>query len=107
MTKLTCLSQSICSWNYLVTISDYDFKALVVFDFMRERGYLDLESGYYDIKHTWLSNKWSLESDGTVIATALNPNSFTRSFEVFYDSCRLVLRAEFPFSRSFVIEREE
>ena len=106
MTNLTCLPESICSWDYLVTISDSDVAASVEFNFMSEQGNITLDSSYYDIKHTWLSGEWSLESDGRVIAIAIKPNPLTRFFEVSYDSRELVLRAESPFTRSFAIEQD-
>jgi hypothetical protein len=106
MTNLTCLPQSICSWNYLVTISDSDVEASVEFNFMSEQGNITFQSGYYDIKHTWLSGEWSLESDGRVIVIAIKPNPLTRFFVVSYDGRELVLKAMSPFGRSFVIEQD-
>ncbi len=106
MTNLTCLPQTICSWDYFVTISDSDVKASVKFNFMGEQGNITLESSYYDIKHTWLSGEWSLKSDGRVVAIAIKPNPLTRLFEVSYDSRELVLKAESLFSRSFMIEQD-
>ncbi|MEM7758219.1 MAG: hypothetical protein AAF298_08855 [Cyanobacteria bacterium P01_A01_bin.40] len=107
MTNLTCLTESICSWNFFVAISDSDVAVSVKFNFMSEQGNITLDSSYYDIKHTWLSGKWSLESDGKVIAIAIKPNPLTRFFEISYNNRKLlVLRAESSFTRSFAIEQD-
>jgi len=107
MTVLTCLPQSICSWNYSITISDSDVTASVEFDFWSEQGSIILEPSCYGVKHVWLSGEWSLESGDRVVAVAIKPNPLTRFFELSYDSQDLVLRAESPFTRSFLIEQDD
>ncbi len=108
MTVLTCLPQSICSWNYSITGSDSDVIASVEFDFWNEQGSIILEPSCYGVKRGWVwpSDEWSLESGDRVIAVATKPNPFTRFFEVSYSSQDLILRPELPFTRSFLIEQD-
>ena len=107
MTSITCLPQKICSWNYLITVSNSDVTASVEFDFMSERGNIILEADSYKIEHAWLSGEWSLELAGEIIAVAIKPNLFTRLFQIDYDSQKLVLKAQSPFARSFAIEQND
>jgi hypothetical protein len=107
MTVLTCLPQSICSWNYSVTAADSGVTASVEFDFLSEQGSITLESSYYSVQHAWLSGEWSLESGGRVIAVAIKPNPLSRLFEVSCGSQDLILRAESPFTRAFVVEQDD
>lgn len=107
MTVLTCLPESICSWNYKITFADSNATASAQFDFWNEQGSITLDSNDYRIQHAQLSDKWSLESNGRVVAVAIKPNPFGRLFKVSYGSQNLVLRAESPFTRSFRIEQND
>lgn len=107
MAALTCLPESICSWNYKIIFADSKTTASAQFDIWSEQGGITLNSNYYSIQHARLSDKWTLESKGRVVAVAIKPNPFGRLFKVSYDSQNLVLRADSPFTRSFLIEQDD
>ncbi|MEM8719562.1 MAG: hypothetical protein AAGE84_09675 [Cyanobacteria bacterium P01_G01_bin.39] len=107
MTDLTCLPRSIFSWNYSVIDVDNNTKALVNFNFASEQGSIILDLNDYKIQHRWLSGEWLLKIDDEVVATAIKPNPLTRFFEVTYEDKIVILKAESPFSRTFLIEQNE
>lgn len=88
-----------------MTVADSHVTASVEFDFWSEQGSITLGSSYYGVQHAWLSGEWLLESGGRVVAVAIKPNPLSRLFEVSYDSQNLVLRAESPFTRAFLVEQ--
>ncbi len=100
---LTCLPQSICSWNYLIT--EPDITASIEFDFWTEQGKISVDPDFYFVQHAWLSGEWSLVSENGTIALAVKPNPLTRVFEVSYGNDFLILRAQSPLTRSFLIEQ--
>lgn len=100
---LTCLPQSICSWNYLIT--EPDIAASIEFDFWTEQGKITLGSDLYFVQHTWLSGEWSFVSENSILALAVKPNPFTRIFQISCGNDSLILKAESPLTRSFLIEQ--
>lgn len=101
---LTCLPQSICSWNYLII--EPDVKASIEFDFWTEQGIIRVDSHLYKVQHAWLGGEWLLVSENVLVALAVKPNPFTRVFQVSYGSDdSLILRARSPLTRSFLIEQ--
>lgn len=107
MTHLTCLPQSVFSWNYTVTLADSDITALVELDFWGEQGSISFNSSYYRVQHSWLSKEWSLNLDDRIVAVAVKPNPVSRFFEISYDNQNLVLRAKSLWTRSFLIEQND
>lgn len=77
------------------------------FNFWNEQGSFVLAGNHYRIEHAWLSAEWSLNLEGEAVALAVKPNPLTRFFEVFYANQKLVLRAESPLTRTFLIEQDE
>ena len=80
---------------------------MVNFNFASEQGSIILDSNDCKIKHRLLSGEWLLEIDDEVIATAIKPNPLTRFFEVTYEDKIVILKAESPFSQTFLIEQNE
>jgi hypothetical protein len=98
---LTCLPQSICSWDYRIPDASAG-PAAVTFNFFTEQGAISLGGAEYAIrKHGPLSGHWTLEAQGRPVGDAQKPNPFTRRFELDVDGCVLTLRASSSFTRRF------
>ncbi|MGB7444669.1 MAG: hypothetical protein WA919_26680 [Coleofasciculaceae cyanobacterium] len=116
----------------MITVSDSDFTASVEFDDWGEEGNIILPSSYYKIKDkfgiseqeytnlaqsglasysqkglfVWLDGEWLLQKDDQVVAVARKPNPLTRVFKVSHQEQVLILKAKFPFTKSFVVEQD-
>lgn len=131
MTVFDCSLQSFVSWNYVITVSDSDFTASVEFDDWGEEGKITLPSSHYKVKDkfsisdqeytnlaqsglasysekglfVWLDGEWLLEKDDQVVAIARKANPLTRVFKVFHQEQIFLLKAKYPFTKSFVVEQ--
>ncbi len=100
---LTCIPQSICSWNFRVPDASSG-SALVEFNFLTEQGRIVLGNVEYAVrKHGWLSGHWTLERDGESNVEALKPSAMFRSFDVETGPLKLTVKAASPFGRSYEI----
>jgi hypothetical protein len=104
MTVLACLPQSIGSWNYSITFSNGVKLALVKYNYWSDQGGITLESSCYEIRHVWYSSEWTLELDGRVVAVAIK-HPFYRFFDISYGSQNIVLRADSPFLKPFIVQQ--
>jgi len=67
---LTCLPQSLCSWDYRILGARAGASA-ITFNMMSQQGTLQHGGDLYQIvKPTILVGRWTLESGGSVIGTA-------------------------------------
>jgi hypothetical protein len=100
---LTCLPQSLCSWDFRV-LGAFAGSATVTFNFFSEQGTISLGNMEFTVcKHGWLSGQWTLENSGGTVAAATKPNPLLRSFEVDAGDLRLTVKAQTPFTRCFDI----
>ncbi len=100
---LTCLPQSICSWNFHIHGASAG-PAGLEFSWFSEQGHIRLGGHEFEIhKHGPLSGRWSLTHRGTTIATAHKPSAFTRTFQITGPSGEITLQASSAMTRSFEI----
>jgi hypothetical protein len=99
---LTCLPQSICSWDFNVLGANAGPGALT-FNFFTEQGGIQLGLIHHEVrKQGPFSGHWTLERHGERIAEA-RKDSFLRRFEMSTDHGSFVVQAESVFSRDFEI----
>ena len=73
---LTCVPQSICSWDYHVFDSESN-RASLSFNFWSEQGAVYCRGVEYAIrKHGPLSGRWTLESNGVSYADSKHMEGF-------------------------------
>jgi hypothetical protein len=100
---LTCLPQSICSWDFTIPNTSSGL-ASIAFNFFTEQGSISLGGIDYAVrKHGPLSGHWTLESAGQPIADAHKPNPLFRAFELTADGFQVSVKALSPFTRAFGI----
>ena len=100
---LTCIPQSICSWNFRVPDASSG-PALVEFNFLTEQGRIVLGNVEYAVrKHGWLSGKWTLERNGECVVESLKPSALFRSFDVEAGTIKLTVKARSALGRSYEI----
>jgi hypothetical protein len=99
---LTCLPQSLCSWDYRI-VGTKAGPAALTFNFWTEQGTMTLgPESYAIVKGGPLSGHWMLQaSDGAVVANAIKPSAFVREFEVDTGERMFTVRAQAPLGRSF------
>jgi hypothetical protein len=104
---LTCLPQSLCSWDYQIRDAAAG-PATVTFNFFTEQGAITLGPGEFTIrKHGPLSGHWTLEQNGQSVAEAYKPNALFRRFELNAIETPLTVQARSPFTRRFEILRDD
>jgi hypothetical protein len=99
---LTCLPESLCSWNYRV-LGARGGAASLRFNY-REHGVIALGSEQFAIvKHGMFNSHWTLERNGEVIADACKPSAFSREFQITAkeDGGCMTVKARSMFSRGF------
>jgi len=100
---LTCLPQSICSWNFHIHGAS---AGPVELEFSRfsEQGHIRLGSHEFEIhKHGPLSGRWTLSHHGTSVASAHKPSAFFRSFHITGRSGEFTLQPSSSLTRCFGI----
>src|SRR6478735_7209876 len=100
---LTCIPQSLCSWDFRVS-SASSGPAALAFNFFTEQGSISLGGVELPIrKHGSLSGHWTLERDGATCADARKPNAMFRSFEVRSGAVQLTVKAQTALTRCYDI----
>lgn len=100
---LTCIPQSLCSWDFRVSGASSGPAALA-FNFFTEQGSISLGGIELSVrKHGPLSGYWTLERDGAACADAQKPNALFRSFEVHSGAVQLTVKAHAPVTRCYDI----
>ena len=98
---LTCLPQSICSWNFRIHGASAG-PAELEFSWFSEQGHIRLGGHEFEIhKHGPLSGRWSLMHHGTTVASAHKPSAFTRTFQISGPSGEITLQASSAMTRCF------
>ena len=102
MNALTCLPESLCSWDFRVLGASV--ACSVTFNFFTEQGGIALGLKHLVVrKHGPMSGHWTLEDHGQPVAEAHKPDLFFRTFEIQAGSLRISAQAQTPFTRSFNI----
>jgi hypothetical protein len=100
---LTCIPQSLCSWDFRVFGASSGAAALA-FNFFSEQGSISLGGRELTIrKHGLLSGHWTLELDGTTCADARKSSAMFRSFEVRSGDVQLTVKAHSALTRDYDI----
>jgi hypothetical protein len=100
---LTCVPQSLCSWDYRILGASAGSAALT-FYFLTEQGTISLGGAEHSVrKHGWLSGHWTLECDGDIYADAEKPSAMFRSFEIRTSEMKLTIKAQSAFTRAYEI----
>lgn len=98
---LTCLPQSLCSWNFRVDGTSAGSAALT-FNFFTEQGAISLGADTFTVrKHGPLSGHWTLEHGAGVVAEARKPSAFLRAFDLRVRDLQFTLKAQSPFGRAY------
>jgi hypothetical protein len=98
---LTCLPQSLCSWNYRL-LGATAGEVPISFNFFTEQGAITYGAREMTVrKHGPLSGHWTLESNDQIEIDATK--ALTRRFHLQSTSLQFDLVAQTPFTRSFDI----
>ncbi len=82
--------------------------AVIDKSWLGESGAFTIDGKTYTVARTSvLRGTFTLEHNGQVVAEAVKPSAFFRSFEITAKGDRYVLRAESPFRRKFLLLRRE
>lgn len=104
---LTCDPRSIFSWTFDVS-GALAGRAWVGFSWPGEQGAIALGGSEFAIrKHGFMSGHWTLEDGSGVLAEAEKTNPLLRSFRMQAAGMDLIVRAQSPMTRCFVIELGE
>jgi len=104
---LTCLPQSLCSWNFRVLHSDAQIGTITT-HFLTEQGSFHLQNQEWTIrKPNFLTGQWNLEREGITQGKAQKQNIFQRTFDIEYENTSWLLKAKSAFGRGFEIRRHE
>jgi hypothetical protein len=102
---LTVLPKSWLSWDFRV-LEDGVELALIDRDWFRERASFSLDGYTYDVRRTSVvRGTFVLDRSGAVLAEAVKPSSFRRTFEISVGPERYRLEAVSMFGREFRLLR--
>lgn len=100
---LTCIPQSLCSWDFRV-IGSSAGPAALTFNFFNEQGGISIDGLEYSIrKHGPFSGHWTLEHNAHTYVDAQKPNALFRSFEVHSSAVKLTVKAHSVVGRCYDI----
>ncbi len=100
---LTCVPQSIFSWNFAV-MGTAGRPAAVALEVFGEQGTIFCGGIQYRIrKHGWLSGHWTMEQADSVYAEAMKESALFRFFEVQDSTALFELSAKNPLLRKYEI----
>ena len=100
---LTCVPQTLCTWDFRAFGTSSD-PALLTFNFFTEQGGISLGGSEFLVrKHGPMSGRWTVERDGTTYADAHKPRAMFRSFAVSSGEVELVLEAQSVLTRGYDI----
>lgn len=103
VTMLTCIPQSLCSWDFRV-IGASTGPAALTFNFFNEQGSISISGTEYAVrKHGPLSGHWTLERNAHTYADAQKPSAMFRSFEVQSGAVQLTVKAQSVLGRCYDI----
>jgi hypothetical protein len=100
---LTCIPQSLCTWNFRV-LGTSAGSASLAFNFFTEQGSISLGHVEFTVrKHGPLSGHWTLERERQTTAEARKPRAMFRSFDLSVAGVHFTLKAESAFTRCYDI----
>lgn len=100
---LTCLPQSLCTWDFRVLGASAG-PATLTFNFFTEQGSMSLGRDQFAIrKHGAWSGHWTLERHGQTVVDARQPHVMFRSFELKAAEIQLTVKAQFALTRGYDI----
>ena len=100
---LTCVPQSLCTWNFRV-LGTSAGSAAVTFNFFTEQGTVSLGAAEFAVrKHGPLSGYWTLEHEGRTLADANKPNAMFRCFELRALDLHFTVQAQSALTRCYDI----
>lgn len=100
---LTCIPQSLCTWDFRVLGASAG-PAELTFNFFTEQGSMSLGRDQFAIrKHGPLSGHWTLERRGKTVVDARKPSAMFRSFELSAPEIQLTVKAQFALTRGYDI----
>ena len=105
--KLQIIPRSLFSWDFRVLEGGVE-RAVIDKSWLRERGTFTIDGKTYTIARTsvWRGT-FTLAHNGQVLAKAVKPSAFFRSFEITAGGDAYTLRAASPFLRRFLLLRRE
>jgi hypothetical protein len=97
------------SWSFVVYDSDGNERTDLSIGFFRERGRFELQGKTYEVRRTdMFHGTFELYDQSELpIAHARKPNMLMRRFEIGFEGEAWELAARHPFTRRFVLRREE
>jgi hypothetical protein len=99
---LTCLPQSLCSWNYVVT-DEAQRESVVSMDYLFEHGSIVHSAvEYVIVREGWLGGRWSLNDSTGSVTQAVKTGFLVRQFDLLTRDGEFALRGH-TFSRAFDI----
>jgi hypothetical protein len=100
---LTCIPQSLCTWDFRVLGASAGAAALT-FNFLTEQGTISLGSNDFTVrKHGPMSGRWTLEHENQIAAEAHKPSAMFRAFELRVQDVQVAVKAQSPFTRCYDI----
>jgi len=100
---LTCLPQSLCSWDYRI-LDAAGGPGSIDFNFFTEQGCIYFGAHELAVrKQGPLSGHWTLEHENRMIAEARKPNPLFRSFDLDVNGTCFTVKAISPFGRGYEI----
>lgn len=100
---LTCIPESLCTWDFRVLGASAGSAALT-FNFFTEQGSISLgHTEFIVLKHGLFSGHWTLEREGQTAADARKPSAMFRSFELSAADLHLTVKAHSAFTRCYDI----
>jgi hypothetical protein len=98
---LTCVPQSLCSWDYEIRGARSGPVSLT-YNYFIEQGSIQTRNADLSVhKHGPMSGHWTLESESEVLADAKKPSAMFRSFEVRFGDVNFELTAQSAMTRSY------
>ena len=102
---IQCVPKGICSWNYELRGSTEN--ALIEFNWPTEQGRISIAQTEYKVKkHGPGSGYWTLEQAGQIHVSA-KKKALIRKFDMESPMGRLLLSAEMPLTRAFLLTRND
>lgn len=106
VTTIQCLPRGFCSWNFELSWAEH--RGSLDLNVMGEQGSITVDGTQFEVcKHGVLSGHWTLRHGGEEVAEAQKSSAFTRTFQIDSPEGSLILQAESPLTRCFILRRSE
>nr|WP_143548167.1 hypothetical protein [Rhodopirellula sp. SM50] len=105
-TIIQCLPQGICSWNY--SLMGDVLNGQTALRSSSEQGSIVVDGVVFAVKKQGVfSGHWTLEHEGTEVASAQKPSVFWQNFDIDAPGGPLLLAPDTPFTRCYTLRRGE